>query len=201
MKIMFQGDSITDADRNRTDNHFMAGYTQFVKDKLPKEFELVNYGISGDTSRQVLARHLEEINCVKPDILVLLVGINDVWRNVEKVESDATTSEEFIDNTLKIINESKRLVPNLKIIFIEPFLLPGSSGIYEGGFELYKKNMSLVKQSVPQLVEKYISLQDFFMMNTNEQITYIRDGVHPNENGQKIMANYVVDAINELIKQ
>lgn len=195
---MFQGDSITDADRNRSDNHFMAGYTQFVKDELGDEFELVNYGISGDTSRQLLARHVDEINRVKPDILVLLIGINDVWRNVEKALKDATTSEEFIANTLKIIDETRKAVPNGKIIYLEPFLLPGSSGIYEGGFDLYQKNMKLVKKTIPQLVDKYISLQDFFMNNTTEDFCYIRDGVHPNENGQKVLAENVVKAIREL---
>ena len=199
MKIMFQGDSITDADRNRSDNHFMAGYTQFVKDSFFEEIEFVNYGISGDTSRQILARHIDEVNKVKPDILVMLVGINDVWRNVEKVVEDATTSEEFIENTLKIIKETRKAIPNGKIIYIEPFLLPGSSGIYEGGFDLYKKNMKLVKDNVPQLVDKYISLQDFFFKNQTPEMVYIRDGVHPNENGQKVMAEHIVKAIKELI--
>lgn len=199
MKVMFQGDSITDADRNRSDNHFMAGYTQFVKDEFGDEIEFVNYGISGNTSRQVLARHVNEVNLVKPDILVMLVGINDVWRNVEKVLEDATTSDEFIENILKIIDATRKAVPNGKIIFIEPFLLPGSSGIYEGGFDLYKKNMSLVKEKVPQLVDKYISLQDFFLKNTTPEMIYIRDGVHPNENGQKVLAEYVSKSIIDLL--
>lgn len=197
---MFQGDSITDAERDRSDNHNMAGYTKFVEDELGDEFELLNYGISGDTSRRALERHIHEVYQVKPDILVLLIGINDVWRNVDKVVEEATTSEEFIDNTLKILNETRKAVPNGKIIYIEPFLLPGFSGIYEGGFDLYKKNMALVKASVPQLVNKYISLQDFFFENTKENMTYIRDGVHPNENGEKVLADSVVKAIRELVE-
>ena len=201
MKIMFQGDSITDASRDRSDNHNMAGYSQFVKDQLGDEFELVNYGISGDTSRAILARHVKEVNIVKPDILVVLEGVNDVWRNAFNVVEEMTTSEEFIDNTLKIISETRKAVPHVKIIFLEPFLLPGSSEVYERGHDLYEKNVGLLlKASVPQLVDKYISLQDFFFKNTNENMCYLPDGVHPNENGQKVLADHIVKAIRELIK-
>ena len=200
MKIMFQGDSITDACRDRSDNHNMAGFSKFVKEQLGDEFEFVNYGISGDTSRQALARHVDEINQVKPDILVLLIGVNDVWRNADNIVEEATTSEEFIDNTLKIISETRKAVPNGKIIFLEPFLLPGASLVYERGFDLYQKNMALVKALVPQIVDKYISLQDFFLENTNENVSFLADGVHPNENGQKVIADNIVKAIRELTK-
>ena len=198
---MFQGDSITDACRDRSDNHNMAGYSQFVKDALGDKFEYLNYGISGDTSRAILARHVKEINEAKPDILVVLEGVNDVWRNAFKVVEEATTSEEFIDNTLKIIAESRKAVPNIKIIFLEPFLLPGSSQVYELGYDLYKKNVDLLlKANIPQLVDKYISTQDFFLKNTNENMCYLPDGVHPNENGQKVLAEHIVNAVKELTK-
>ena len=199
-KVMFQGDSITDADRNRSDNHFMAGYTQFVKDALDGQFEFLNYGISGDTSRNILARHKKEVEIVKPDFLVTLIGINDVWRNAHNVVEEATTSEEFINNVIEIIKQTKAIVPHVKIIFLEPFLLPGSSEVYERGYDLYKKNMALLQANVPQMVDKYISLQDFFLTHTTEDMVYLRDGVHPSENGQKVLAENVINALKELNK-
>ena len=199
-KVMFQGDSITDADRNRSDNHFMAGYTQFVKYALDGQFEFLNYGISGDTSRNILARHKKEVEIVKPDFLVTLIGINDVWRNAHNVVEEATTSEEFINNVIEIIKQTKAIVPHVKIIFLEPFLLPGSSEVYERGYDLYKKNMALLQANVPQMVDKYISLQDFFLTHTTEDMVYLRDGVHPSENGQKVLAENVINALKELNK-
>ena len=78
MKIFFQGDSITDAGRDRSDNHNLVGYSLLVKNTLGDNYEYVNYACSGDTSRQALKRHEAEFAREKPDILVLLIGVNDV---------------------------------------------------------------------------------------------------------------------------
>ena len=91
-------------------------------------------------------------------------------------------------------------MPHVKIIFLEPFLLPGSSEVYERGYDLYKKNMALLEANVPQMVDKYISLQDFFLTHTTDDMVYLRDGVHPSENGQKVLAENVINALKELNK-
>lgn len=195
MKIFFQGDSITDACRDRSDNHNLAGYSQLVKEALGDDYEYVNYACSGDTSRQVLVRHEAEFIREKPDILVLLVGINDVWRTVDNVIESMTTSEEFIDNVTKIIDVSKRINPNIKIILIEPYLMPGSTQVYERGFSLYKYNVSLLRKYIEPLVDKYIETQDYIEKHTTKDFEFTYDGVHPNLNGQKYLAKIVVDAV------
>ena len=195
---MFQGDSITDAGRDRSDNHLMSGYTSFVKDALKDEFEFLNFGISGDTSRQLLQRHKDEISKVKPDVLVLLIGINDVWRHVDNITEAMTTHEEFIKNTLEILKISKEINPNIKIIYIEPFLIRGTSEVYERGYDYYLCNMKLVKENVPPLVDYYVSLQDYFLSHTTKEKPLLGDGVHPDPDGQKIVAARIIDILKEL---
>ena len=195
MKIFFQGDSITDAGRDRSDNHNLAGYSLLVKNILGDKFEYVNYACSGDTSRQALQRHEAEFAHEKPDILVLLIGVNDVWRNVDNVIESMTTSEEFIDNVTKIINISKRINPDVKIILLEPYLMPGSSLVYERGFSLYEHNVSLLRKHVKPLVDKYVELQDYIQKHTTEEFTFTFDGIHPNINGEQYLAKKVVEAI------
>ena len=197
MKIFFQGDSITDAGRDRRDNHNLSGYTQLIKNKLGDRYEYVNYACSGDTSRQALSRHEAEFNKEKPDILVLLIGINDVWRNVDHIAESMTTSEEFIDNVVKIINISKNINPKLKIIFLEPYLMPGPTQVYERGFLLYKHNVSLLRKHVKPLVDKYVELQDYFEKNTTDNFKFTDDGVHPNTNGQVFLAEKIISALND----
>ena len=195
MKIFFQGDSITDAGRDRSDNHNLAGYSLLVKNALGDNYEYVNYACSGDTSRQALQRHEDEFVREKPDILVLLIGINDVWRNVDNVVESMTTGEEFIDNVTKMINISKTINPHVKIIFLEPYLMPGSSQVYERGFSLYKYNISLLRKYIKPLVDKYVELQDYIQKHTSEDFAFTYDGVHPNINGEQYLAEKVVSAI------
>ena len=195
MKIFFQGDSITDAGRDRSDNHNLAGYSLLVKNALGDNYEYVNYACSGDTSRQALARHEAEFAREKPDILVLLIGINDIWRNVDNVIESMTTSDEFIDNVTKIINISKTINPHVKIILLEPYLMPGSSQVYERGFSLYQYNVSLLRKYIKPLVDKYVVTQDYIQKHTTEELTFTYDGVHPNITGQQYLAKIVVDAI------
>lgn len=201
MKIFFQGDSITDAGRDRSDNHNLAGYSQFVKNALGEHYEYVNYACSGDTSRQALARHEAEFAHEKPDILVYLIGVNDVWRNVDHVVESMTTSEEFIDNVTKVITISKTINPNVKIIFLEPYLMPGSSQVYERGFSLYQYNVSLLRKHIKPLVDQYVETQDYIQKHTTEEFEFTTDGVHPNIHGQQYLAKKVVDAINALSKR
>lgn len=198
MKIFFQGDSITDAGRDRSDNHNLAGYSLLVKNTLGDNYEYVNYACSGDTSRQALQRHEAEFAREKPDILVLLIGVNDVWRNVDNIVESMTTSEEFIDNVTRIINISKTINPHVKIIFLEPYLMPGSSQVYERGLSLYKYNISLLRKYIKPLVDQYVELQNYIQKHTTKDFTFTYDGVHPNTNGELFLAEKIVEAINNL---
>ena len=60
--------------------------------------------------------------------------------------------------------------------------------------------MAFLQANVLQMVDKYISLQDFFLTHTTEDMVYLRDGVHPSENGQKVLAENVINALKELNK-
>ena len=87
MKILFQGDSITDAGRDRSDIHHLgSGYpfyaARYIREKYPqKEFEFLNTGISGDRAESLLARWQTDAVALAPDIISILIGINDTWHN------------------------------------------------------------------------------------------------------------------------
>ena len=92
--ILFQGDSITDAGRNREDGHTGSlgfGYPQLVSGYLgfdnPGEYKFYNRGISGDRAASLYARVYRDTLNLKPDYMSILVGINDVWHNLARVRS------------------------------------------------------------------------------------------------------------------
>ena len=199
IKIFFQGDSITDADRDRSDNHFLRGFSLCASEYLGDGYEYVNYGISGDTSRSVLRRHEQEFLKENPDILVLMIGINDVWRTVDNVVEEMTTSDEFIDNVVKTLEISKRINPNVKIILLEPYLLPGPNNVYQLGFDLYKHNIDLLRRYAKPLVDRYVVLQDYIFSQGKKGVALTHDGVHPNIQGAQYLGRVVEEAVKSLI--
>ena len=199
IKIFFQGDSITDALRDRKDNHFLNGYSLYAKEYLGDGFEYVNYGISGDTSRSVLKRHEQEFLKEKPDILVLMIGINDVWRSVDHVVEEMTTSDEFINNVKKTLEISKNINPKVKILFLEPYLLPGPNNVYQLGFDLYKYNIGLLRKFVKPMVDQYIVLQDDIFSAMEKGVALTTDGIHPNDEGAQYLGKVVASAVKSII--
>ena len=84
MRILFQGDSVTDAERKKEDGtNAGMGYPALVASKLgfdyPNEYEFVNRGISGNRVSDLLARLKRDMINEKPDVMSILIGVNDAW--------------------------------------------------------------------------------------------------------------------------
>ena len=84
MRILFQGDSITDCGRNRQQlSSLGSGYAMMVKGQMgleyPAEHEYINKGVSGNRSVDLYARIKADILNLKPDFMSILLGVNDVW--------------------------------------------------------------------------------------------------------------------------
>lgn len=90
-RIVFAGDSTTDADKRVTLDGLGNGYVRLIHDALfafcPKEnFSIVNAGVSGDTSEQLLARWDADVKAQRPDVVFCMIGINDVWRHFDQFD-------------------------------------------------------------------------------------------------------------------
>ena len=85
MKILFQGDSITDAGRDKRNYHHLGnGYPKYSAELISKahtdiDFEFINFGISGNRTCQLFDRLYSDAIAFEPDIISVMVGINDVW--------------------------------------------------------------------------------------------------------------------------
>ena len=126
--ILFIGDSITDADRNRRAyKPFGFGYVHFVANILLAKYstcnlKIINRGISGNTIRDLKGRWQRDCINHKPDILSVLIGVNDVWRRVEEGElSDAADLDEY-DSTYRLLLSQVRQKCNSQIVICEPFM-------------------------------------------------------------------------------
>lgn len=197
-KIFFQGDSITDWGRDRSDNHNLAGFSQLVANHFGDKYEYVNYGISADTSRMVLERHEKEFLKEKADYLVMMIGINDVWRFFDGNLDKAVSEQECVDNIIKILNITKHINPKVKTIFLEPYLVPGPLKELQNARGQFEKHLALIKKYIPTLVDKYICTYEEFLDLTNKGTIVAGDGVHPSEIGLELLANKIITAIEDL---
>lgn len=85
MRYLFQGDSITDTGRSDYQDLFStgSGYVRLLEAELccnDKDCEVLNGGISGNRVLDLLARWKKDCLLAKPDVLTILIGVNDVWR-------------------------------------------------------------------------------------------------------------------------
>lgn len=130
MRILFQGDSITDAGRDYSDYHELGqGYPKYAAELIRDRFddpkngtiEFINLGISGHRTRDLRARWQKDCIDLQPDIVSIMIGINDTWRAFDS--NDPTPVEEFEDNYRYLLSEIKAHT-NAKILLLEPYVLP-----------------------------------------------------------------------------
>lgn len=200
MKIVFQGDSITDCGRDRSDAHNLAGYTTYVADALGDVNEYFNFGISGDRSAEVLARFDADFAvCGKPDVFCMLIGINDVWRNHDS--NYYTSPVQYYENVRSILSKVKSVNPDCKIILLEPFLLPAPDKEHWAG-EVAALTVKL-RQLAAEYADGYIPFDGIFAKECIHEgwQEYSADGVHPTDKGNRLMAMFIVAEIGLMLEE
>ena len=195
IRILFQGDSITDCDRSRQIAIRQGyGYATMVQGQLgydcPGEYDFINKGISGNRIVDVYARIKADIINLKPDYMSLLIGVNDVWH--ELGGNNGVAPEKFEKIYCMLIEEIKEALPDIKIMLLEPFVLPGSATNDEEDPTVWERFNTLVRanaQAAKRVAEKYslpfIELQAGFdaLCEKAPSSYWLADGVHPTAMG------------------
>ena len=205
MKILFQGDSVTDAGRDRSDPHDMGnGYPRFasamIQDSFPDtEFEFVNLGISGNRTEHLVERLEADFMEIQPDIVSILIGVNDVWHHYafEYVE---TTDEQFEKNYRTVLDAIKSRT-NARILMIQPFLLESVDPAKQELCEELARKKAIVKRLADEYADAYLPLDEVLHTMTEEEPAYYAaDGVHPTPDGACCIGEAYLGAIAPLIE-
>lgn len=203
MKILFQGDSITDAGRDRSDSHELGhGYpfyaAQFIKKAMPDaDFEFIDLGIGGDQTANLVSRLQSDFIDVQPDVTSILIGINDTWHraaNREWLDNDV-----FESNYRTVLSAIKEKT-NSKILMIEPYLLavPDKMFFYE---DLYGKIL-ICRKLAREFADAYLPLDGLLAAQSikYEPTHWSDDGVHPNANGSRLIGELYAEALLGIIR-
>lgn len=205
--ILFQGDSITDAGRDRNSENISrmgSGYPGVVAANLgykyPAEYRFINRGISGNRIVDVYARIKADIINLKPDYMSLLIGVNDVWHEVEwKNGVDAPKFEKVYT---MLIEEILEALPDIKIFILLPFVLPGEAT--KDNIESFQNGVEARQDAAKRVAEKfglpYVDLQTRFdeMCKKAPADYWLRDGVHPDSPGAGLIADAWIEQFEKI---
>ncbi|CAG4999084.1 Acetylxylan esterase [Dyadobacter sp. CECT 9275] len=198
MTILFQGDSITDGNRTRNNdwNHVMGhGYAFIAASRIwydypSKGFHFYNRGISGNRITHLEERWQTDTLDLKPDLLSILIGINDTaWLIQGNTDADAAFFEEHYRNLLQ---KTMVALPALKLMLAEPFILP--VGRVKEKWDTYFAEVSLRQQIVKKLAAEFGAVFIPYQAAFNDALNrapaeyWIWDGIHPMPAGHELMA-------------
>lgn len=194
---------MTDAGRDRSNPKDMGeGYPKYasamIQDSFPDtEFEFVNLGISGNRTEHLVARLASDFIDIQPDILSIMIGVNDVWHH-HAFEMIETTDEYFEANLRKILSEVKEKT-NAKLLLIQPILLDVPDKAHMRP-ELERKQ-AIVARLAEEYADVYLPMDVIFHTEAEEDPTYYAaDGVHPTPDGACYIGEAYLHAVTPLIE-
>ena len=199
MKILFQGDSITDGNRlkeesSRWDLNHQIGHTWVyivtgeLMYRFPRRFECVNRGVSSNNVLDLKARWQKDALDIRPDTMIILIGANDVGA----IMKGTMTPDDYDRVFRELIDSLKEVSPQLKLVILEPFTLKDD--------ERQKEIFGIVRHKAANIAEDYgavfVPLQDDFsrLAARDGDKYWIWDGIHPTEAGHCMIAHKVLDA-------
>lgn len=204
MRIVFQGDSITDAGRHKNSLYDLGpGYPALVADALCKrypdeEFVFINRGVSGDRVERLHERWQADAIDLKPDILSILMGINDTWQYAET--RDWETPEHYEGCYGALLSELKEKT-GAKVLMLEQYLLP--DGPFADFREDVDPKITSTRRVAAQYADAYVPLDGLFAAACvgHSPKEWSPDSIHPSDEGARLIAAHYVEAICPLIDE
>ncbi len=205
MRILFYGDSVTECNRDFSDpSNLGDGYVMYTAESLKNAFEeseieFLNRGISGNRTIDLVNRLDNDVLAHDPDIVTILIGVNDAWRRFDM--NDPTSAEQFRSNYETVLKRIKNET-NAKIIMLEPFLIYGM-GRDEYRVDLNEK-IDVTRMLAKEYADYYIPLDGILAAASVEydDITALSaDGIHPAEEGKKIIAWHLLQVLYEIVSE
>lgn len=201
--ILFTGDSITDGNRYKDENtrwdlnHQMGHSFAYVINALlgsaypERDYRFVNRGVSGNRIIDIYARMYEDILEIRPDLVSILVGINDGPGAAHAYH--ATSPERYGTHYRMLLNELKKVLPDVQLIICEPFIGQETSS-FGGHYNDWRKCVHGYQLQTEKIAEEFgavfVPLQECFNKAFMEHVPeyWIWDGIHPTENGHGLIA-------------
>jgi lysophospholipase L1-like esterase len=200
-RILFQGDSITDGNRGRSEdpNHILGhGYVFIIAAKYGAAFPernltFLNRGVSGNKVTDLEKRWQKDTLDLKPDLISVLIGVND---------NDHVPFDQYEQVYDRLLTDTEAANPEIRLVLCEPFTLPvgGKKGEH---WEAWSTGIKQRQAIVARLAQKHHAALVHFQRAFDATCAkappehWIWDGVHPTYSGHQIMADEWERAVRE----
>jgi lysophospholipase L1-like esterase len=204
--ILFQGDSITDSGRNKEDTGFNtsrslgSGYPMLAAASLLErhadlDLKIYNKGISGNKVYQLVDRWETDCFAIKPDILSILIGVNDIWHKLNGTYNG--TVEIYRQDYIAMLEMTKRVMPDVKLIIGEPYGVRGIKAVNDNWYPEFYEYQKAAREIAAQFGASFIPYQAIFdeAQKHAPGVYWTADGVHPTLAGAQLMAKAWMDVI------
>jgi lysophospholipase L1-like esterase len=206
--ILFQGDSITDAGRKRDNseaNHPSAlgsGYAYLAAAALLKEFpdrnlKIYNKGISGNKVYQLAERWDADCLQIKPDVLSILIGVNDFWHTL--TGNYQGTIKTYRDDFTALLDRTKQQLPDVQLVIGEPFAVNGVKAVDDKWFPAFNEYRVAAREIATKYEAAFIPYQAIYdkAQQSAPGSYWTGDGVHPAIAGASLMAASWMDIVKK----
>lgn len=197
-RIVFAGDSVTDMGRaypvaEGLGDSLGHGYVRVVENFLAawypeRKLRVTNAGISGNTSRDLLARFQQDVVALKPDWVSICIGINDVWRQFDSpaIPDDHVSPEEYRENLEQMLLAVKGQVKG--VFLLSPYYMePSVTDPMRRRMDAYGAVcQSLAESHHCVFVDLQAAFDRYFQHRHSSFIAW--DRVHPNQIGATVIA-------------
>ena len=201
MKILFQGDSITDAGRDRANIHDLGhGYPLYtakvIREAFPdRDFEFIDLGISGNRAENLRDRWTEDAINIQPDVISILIGINDTWH---RAADKNWMPHEYFEECYRGILERIKKETSAKIIILEQFLIPVPDKEF---FHVdLDPKIQITRKLAREYADVFVPLDGLFAAASvgTAPTEFAADGVHPTAKGAEFIAGHYLEAFKKL---
>lgn len=207
-KLIFIGDSVTDAGRNYAADlagydSWGNGYVNLINAALTAIYPdyqtmVINQGVNGNDILKLAARWQQDVLALKPDYVSILIGVNDAWRHFDTAvfqqRDDLVDADLYTKTYQKLIDQTKSVTD--KIIVVSPFMFEPNHN--EKMRTMVEQFAAIAKQLAVKNNLLYVDVQSKVDQFLTQQSSYIltQDRVHPNVQGSMLVAKTWLDAID-----
>lgn len=203
-RLVFIGDSITEAGRFEDKEGIGSGYVKTIYDYLvitdPTHYpKVINRGISGNRISDLQIRWDEDVIKLNPDYVSISIGVNDVWRQLDNPGLEQVSPERFESIYRELLTEIKEKT-NAVIFLMEPTVI--EENVNAPGNIKLKEYVYIVQHLADKydaiLVPTHQAFLQYLRSNPIHRLT--TDGVHMNARGDMLMAKTWIEAVKLYLK-
>ncbi|HKV69939.1 MAG TPA: SGNH/GDSL hydrolase family protein [Gemmatimonadales bacterium] len=203
--ILFQGDSITDCGRDRKGTAPNAaaalgnGYPLLIASRLLARraeagYRFFNRGVSGNTVPDCDARWQADTLDLAPDVLSILIGVNDYWHTLNG--SYQGTADDYEHQFTSLLARTRTALPNVRLVILEPFTLK-TGVITDSWFPAFDERRKIARRVSDAAGATFLAIQDLFDRASREAppAYWASDGVHPTAAGHGAIADLWMETV------